>query len=128
VEHIRKIHQLVHSDIIKIVKAEWRNIFLNYIFMGCLPQGVEKARLYIGDALTLPLREAHSLRECELIFVCLSSTGKELHRKAEGYHNRRTLKLQLKKRSMESVNSDSSKLGRIQDLLKRLVNLKKLNQ
>lgn len=57
VEHIRKIHQLVHSDIIKIVKAEWRNIFLNYIFMGCLPQGVEKARLYIGDALTLPLLE-----------------------------------------------------------------------
>jgi hypothetical protein len=54
---IMNIYRLVNDQLTKGLIKQWKSYLANYVFMGCLPKGVEKARLYFGNVLTLPLLE-----------------------------------------------------------------------
>jgi hypothetical protein len=107
VSEIMKIYKLAYSDLMLHLIEKWKIQLLNYVFMGCLPKGVEKAKLYFGNVLTLPLLQVQKhFNERELIFTCNSSTGKRLLKKANdatdtrAVRRKRTLKKQMKTREL----------------------------
>jgi hypothetical protein len=92
--------------------------FLNYLFSGCIPKDVELTRLYIGDLLLDSFFDQelrHEFSENELIFTCDNTFADRIKSRNDDRNindkaRKRTQKLNLKKRAMESVADDSTKM------------------
>jgi hypothetical protein len=129
---IRSIHGLVCDKLVLRTISHWKNPLLNYIFRGCLPHGVHKAKLFFGNAVSLAVLEMQKhFTEGELTFTCVDTLGQRLDTKSLDETNqrrKRTLKMQMKKRDLQSIGADASKVGCIDKILMNTVHLKKLYQ
>jgi hypothetical protein len=132
---LQKIYSLAYGELTIDLIEKWKRALLNYVFMGCLPRGVEKAKLYYGNVLKLPMLQVQEhFTEKELTFTCYSSVGKRLLEKAndatdtKAIRRKRTLKRQMKQRDLQQISEDSSKIKYIDDFFRNLTNLKRLHQ
>lgn len=135
---IKELHSEV-SELQSSIVKEWKRLLLNYVFMGCLPAGISKAKLYLGEVLGPAFRE--QLSEKELVFTChdgltgtrikkkandCTDTGNPLNKRTQ--RRKRTLKMQMKRRDLTSIHNDASKFGSIDRLLTEGRHLKTLMQ
>jgi hypothetical protein len=126
VEELLKVYKLVAKFKGKLF-MEWKRQFLSYVFMGCLPAGVKKAKFYIGALINVHL--LGQLKEKDLMFTCYASTGKNIIKKGQdcstNQRRKRTLKMQTKKRDITSIRDDALKAGMIHKYLAEGAHLKK---
>jgi hypothetical protein len=54
---IRSIHGLVCDKLMLTITTDWKRQLLNYVFRGCLPHGVKKAKIFFGNTISLPVLE-----------------------------------------------------------------------